>query len=80
MAVEFVVKVIAVVRAEVVDKKVLAEVVVHDLEAMSGVWAMIAMEVDVRGRAELLRGMAASRLSRLEVDYPSEWDQVQVKL
>ena len=48
--------------------------------AMSGVWAMIAMEVDVRGRAELLRGMAASRLSRLEVDYPSEWDQVQVEL
>ena len=42
--------------------------------AMSGVWAMVAMEVDVRGRAELLRGMAASRLSRLEVDYPSEWD------
>ena len=40
---------------------------------------MVAMEVDVRGRAELLRGMAASRLSRLEVDYPSEWDQVQVE-
>ena len=32
---------------------------------------MFAMEVDVRGRAELLRGMATSRLSRLEVDYPS---------
>ena len=32
---------------------------------------MIAMEVDVRGKAELLRGMATSRLSRLEVDYPS---------
>ena len=32
---------------------------------------MVAMEVDVRGRAELPRGMAASRLIRLEVDYPS---------
>ena len=31
---------------------------------------MVAMEIDVRGRAELLRGMAASKLSRLEVDYP----------
>ena len=31
---------------------------------------MVAMEV-VRGMAELLRGMAASRLSSLEVDYPS---------
>ena len=41
---------------------------------------MVAMEVAVRGRAELLRGMAASRLTRLEVDYPSEWDQVQVEL
>ena len=41
---------------------------------------MVAMEVDVRGRAELLRGMAASRLSRLEVDNPSEWDQGQVEL
>ena len=29
------------------------------------------MEVDVCGWAELLREMAASRLSRLEVDYPS---------
>ena len=52
-------------------KKVLAEVVVQDLGAMRGVWAMIARKVDVRGRAELLRGMATSRLSRLEVDYPS---------
>ena len=32
---------------------------------------MVAMEVDVRGSAELLRGMAASRLSRLEADYTS---------
>ena len=79
MTVEFVVKAIAVVRADV-GKKVLAEVVIQDLGAMRGVWAMIAMEVDVRGRAELLRGMAASRLSRLEVDYPSEWDQGQVEL
>ena len=39
---------------------------------------MVAMEV-VRGRAELFREMATSRLSRLEVDYPSEWDQVQVE-
>ena len=46
---------------------------------MRGVWAMVAMEV-VRGMAELLRGMAASRLTRLEIDYPSEWDQGQVEL
>ena len=46
---------------------------------MRGVWAVIAMEVNVRGSAELLRGMAASRLSRFEVDYTSEWDQVQVE-
>ena len=32
---------------------------------------MVAMEADVRGRAELLRGMAKSRLSRPEVDNPS---------
>ena len=40
---------------------------------------MFAMEVDVRGMAELSRGMARSRLSRLEVDYPSECDHVQVE-
>ena len=40
---------------------------------------MFAMEVDLRGRAELSRGMAASRLIRLEVDYPSEWNQGQVE-
>ena len=47
---------------------------------MRGVCAMFAMEVDVRGRAELSRGMAASRLSGLDVDYLSEWDQGQVEL
>ena len=40
---------------------------------------MVAMEV-VRGRAELLREMATSILSRLIVDYPSEWDQGRVDL
>ena len=40
----------------------------------------MAKEVAVRGITELLRGMAASRLSRLEVDNPSEWEQVQVEL
>ena len=41
---------------------------------------MVDMEVDVRGRAELLRGMATSRPSRLEVHDPSELDQGQVEL
>ena len=41
---------------------------------------MVAMEVDVRGRAKLLRGMATSRPSRLEVDDHSEWYQGQVEL
>ena len=40
---------------------------------------MVVMEV-VRGMAELLREMATSRLSRLEVDYHSEYDQGQVDL